>query len=166
MRSLEKAIKLYSDFHSFEPKELGEFPGGGLHVPQDCVCVGDAITIFYTSNKIEPYTLVAPGKKGFKYYHEHKKGVKVFVFDRRKNGTFKHTSKKLLGAKALTKLGRCDGFLYSDIYGEEIEAVCQGNTDLYATPDGKALLVVENKRKLLAALWGGKLNVEPRGIVN
>jgi hypothetical protein len=31
--------------------------------------------------------------------------------------------------------------------------------------DGKALVVVQGKRKVLALIWGGKLDVEPRGIV-
>jgi hypothetical protein len=36
--------------------------------------------------------------------------------------------------------------------------------DLCCTPDGKCLLVVQGKRKVLAMMWGGALGVFARGI--
>lgn len=163
--SLEKAVKLYTDFHRFEPKDIGEFHDD-FFIPTEGVLVGPALMVLYTSDKVDPYSLVPPDKPEH-YYHEHKDGVNVVRFDApASDGTVKKLPKRIYGETSLTRLGDCDGFFYLNKDDDEVEARCKGNTELYATPDGKALLVIENKRDVIAALWGGKLDVEPRGIVN
>jgi hypothetical protein len=68
----------------------------------------------------------------------------------------------------LTLLGQCLGFAYYDPESDqEIEAkVTQPFPELYSIPSGKALLVIQSKRTVLALIWGGRLGVEARGIVH
>jgi hypothetical protein len=69
-------------------------------------------------------------------------------------------------ADSLVLLGDCLGFTYENEYGEAIEASATNPLpELYTIPSGRALVVVQSKRTVLALLWGGKLGVEARGIV-
>lgn len=164
-RDLEKAVKLYTDFHRFEPKDINAF-GEYFMIPHEGVMVGPALMVLYTSDKVDPYSLVPPDKPEH-YYHEHKDGVKVVRFDAHEDeGPIKKVPKRIYNVGSLTRLGDCDGYFYLNKDDDEVFAECTRNVELYATPDGKALLVIEKKCHVTAAIWGGKLNVEPRGIVN
>jgi hypothetical protein len=65
-------------------------------------------------------------------------------------------------------LGKCLGYDFRDPkYPDDdpIQAVAQDPLpELYCIPSGKVLLVVQDKRQLLAAIWGGALGVFARGI--
>jgi hypothetical protein len=72
---------------------------------------------------------------------------------------------KIRSAKTLSQIGlRALGFAY-DQDGEEVEAKVPRGTEWFWSQSGRALYLIHNKRKLVAVIWGGKLNVEPRGIV-
>jgi hypothetical protein len=46
--------------------------------------------------------------------------------------------------------------------------VSKPRPELYAVPNGKVLLVIDtsgSQAKVVASLWGGKLDVRPEGIV-
>ena len=164
-KDLEQAVKLYTDFHRFEPRDINTFHKD-FFIPHEGVMVGPALMVLYTSDKVDPYSLVPPDKPEH-YYHEHKDGVKVVRFDAPDDeGPIKKIPKRICGVGSLTRLGRCDGFFYLNQDDEEVAAECTGNVELYATPNGKALLVIDKKKDVVAAIWGGKLDVEPRGIVN
>jgi hypothetical protein len=68
-------------------------------------------------------------------------------------------------ATTLTQIGlRALGFAF-EYDDDEYEAKVPAGTEWFWSPTAKALYLIQNKRKLIAVIWGGKLNVEPRGIV-
>lgn len=81
-------------------------------------------------------------------------------------GEWRKVPKWIHGTKALTRLGECEGFDYEDFDGQlkKLEGV-DPLPEWYAIPSGKALLVIQNKRDVLAIVWGGSLDVEWRGVV-
>ena len=68
-------------------------------------------------------------------------------------------------APALTRLGYLLGFCFETKTGAEREAqAADPFPDLYTTPCGKCLLIIQDRRDVLAMTWGGGLGVYPRGI--
>ena len=159
-RADSKAVKLYEDFHKYESKDIGSFPSS-FYIPESIELAGPAIHVLYRSAKLDPITYIKPDSP-IDYIHEHEAGVKVYILNC--EGPERSVPRHIHRVGALTRLGKCLGFAFVDADGDEVEATCT-NCDLYAIPSGKALLVVEKKKKVLAMIWGGKLNVEPRGIV-
>jgi hypothetical protein len=157
-----EAIRLYEDFHRFEPKEVGEFHES-LCMPDRVFLQGKAINVMYRSDKIDPATLKKP-RKPVNYIHEHEKDVNTYLTEG--DGRMIDVPAWLRDCDALVLMGGCLGFTFVDPNGDEIEAECSNPLpELYATPNGKALVVIERKRDIVAITWGGKLGVEPRGIV-
>ncbi len=68
-------------------------------------------------------------------------------------------------AAPLTRLGRCLEFSYINLNGDVVEKKTGKSFELFCIPSGKALLIIENRSKLVAMVWGGKLNVKDVGIV-
>jgi len=155
------AIKLYEDFHKYPPTKIGDFPDS-FFIPEQATFVGPALYVLYRSAKCDPITYIKPDKPE-NYIHEHKSGVKICIVDS-DDGPEKKIPQYVHRVDGLTFLGKCLGFGFIDHDGDDIEAKCT-SSELYAIPSGKALLVVEKKKKVTAIIWGGKLNVEPRGIV-
>lgn len=155
-----RAEKLFEDFHKYEPRVIGAFPST-FFIPESMEFAGPAIHVLYRSAKLDPVTYVRPDKP-IDYIHEHEAGVKVYLLDC--GGPERSVPRYIHSVGELTRLGKCLGFAYIDDEGDEVEATCT-NCDLYAIPSGKALLIIEKKKKVLCMIWGGKLNVEPRGIV-
>jgi len=161
---VKKATRLYKDFHKFNPRDIGEFKPS-FYIPDEAVFVGDAVDVMYRSDKLEPITHIDEGM--IDYIHKHKKGVKVYRTDAKADGTVRKVPKWIWEAQQLVCLGESLGFTYRDHDGTQVNAdVAPPLPELYATPNGKALLVIERKQKVVALIWGGKLDVEPRGIVN
>lgn len=159
--SRARAISLYEDFHKYRPKEVGRFPNS-FKIPRFAEFVGPALYVLYRSEKYDPITYQPPDAP-IDYIHEHKAGVKVYWCEQ--HGSSKVPS-FICKADNLVSLGGCLGFGYIDENNDEIEATCDPDeVELYSAPSGKGLLVVENKREVVAMIWGGKLRVEPRGIV-
>ena len=160
--SRRKAEKLFEEFHQFEPVDVGSFHQS-FRIPHRANYVGEAKKMFYTSDKLNPETSEDEG--WIPYYHEHVGSVRMYLVGD-VGGESRSIPKRIWGAQALTRLGDCDGFEYTDFDGELVKA--EGTNPLpewYAVPSGKALLVVQSKRSVLAILWGGKLDVEERGVV-
>lgn len=162
MRRSPEAIRLYEDFHRFEPKEIGYFKDG-LCIPSHVYLQGPAINVMYRSDKIDPATLKKP-RKPVDYIHEHEDGVHTYLVDG--DGKRTEVPRWLVDCDTLVLMGGCLGFSFRDPNGDEVEAECKKPLpELYSTPNGKALLVIEKKSTIVAITWGGRLGVEPRGIV-
>lgn len=155
------AIKKYLDFHQLDPREVGEFPPS-FKIPKEIVFVGKAISVAYRSDKLNPLTGADEGT--IDYIHKHDAGVKMYRSDLRK--TPRKVPKRICEAKWLVLIGDCLEFTYEGEDGSEVKAkTYKPYPELYTIPSGKALLIVERKRRVAALIWGGKLNVERRGIV-
>ncbi len=159
---IKNAINKYVEFHQFEPMDIGEF-SRSFSIPKKTRLAGEALFILYRSGKKDPITLITPIDP-IDYIHEHSNGVRVYRSDI--DGPSKNVPRSISGVSELVRLGDCLGFAYVDHDGDEVEAKgVPPLPELYCTSSGKSLLVVEEKSKVVALLWGGKLRVESRGIV-
>ncbi len=159
----KKALGLYRRFHQFEPHKVGEF-AKGFSIPTEVHHVGQAKTMFYTSDKLNPETHDDEG--WISYYHEHKPGVKFCVVRPETDSDLISVPSRICTVDALIRLGDCEGFEYEDFNGKIVKAESTGRPpEWYTTPSGKALLIVQDKRTVVAVLWGGQLHVEARGVV-
>ncbi len=162
---MSRAVSKYRAFHQQEPRKVGDFHPD-LAIPDQAICVGPAVHVLYRSDKLNPTTGEDEG--WIDYIHDHGAGVKVYRTDRSADGALVTVPAALRRATELYWLGDCLGFAYKDLEtGKKVEA--KGTSplpELYATTSGRALLVIQGKRRLLAMIWGGKLGVEPRGIVH
>jgi hypothetical protein len=162
-RSLRQAERLFETFHQFEPVKVGDFRSG-FRIPHEANYVGEAKTMFYSSDKRNPETGEDEG--WINYFHEHEGGVRMYVTDDKRNGEIRRIPRWIYNTKALVRLGDCDGWEYVDFEGNLAEAEATGNKpEWYCVPSGKALLVVQDKHQCLAIVWGGGLDVEWRGVV-
>jgi hypothetical protein len=72
---------------------------------------------------------------------------------------------KVRNATTVTQIGlRALGFAF-EYDDDEYEAKVPAGTEWFWSQTARALYLIQNKRKLIAVIWGGNLNVEPRGIV-
>lgn len=163
---MEKALHLYREFHSYDPVRVGQF-SKGFRIPREGKYVGEAKTMYYTSDKLNPVTGEDEGH--IQYYHPHEGGVRLYLTDSKgmqRPGGMRRIPKWIYGTKELVRLGDFDGFDYEDFDGEMKKAEGIGRLpEWYAIPSGKALLVIQDKRFVQAILWGGDLRVEWRGVV-
>jgi hypothetical protein len=154
----------FTEFHRFPPRKLGEF-ADGFAIPRIVYHAGAGRWVTYRSDKTDPETLKKP-RAPINYIHEHNAGVGYYL-----SSPTEHTTKRcdvperFIEVDALALLGINLGYCFVTDDGEEIEAVStKPKPELYATPDGKCLLVVQSKKKVLAMAWGGALGVFARGI--
>lgn len=159
-RDAEQAMALYREFHRYEPHRTGYFPKS-FAIPRRARRLGVAKEILYSSPKIDPETMRKP-RRPQNYIHDHELGVDAY-------DTYGRATHAVPGwiceCDALTKLGECLGFAYEKD-GEVLEGEPDGSgIELYCIPSGRALLVIEKKRRVIALMWGGGLGVEDRGIV-
>lgn len=161
---MTRGIKKYFDFHQQEPVKIGTM---SVVIPDRAIYVGRANHVLYRSDKLNPTTLEDEG--WIDYIHKHDRGVNTFRCDRGSEqlGTERTVPAYIRNAQELVWLGFCLGFEYKDHEGKDVEA--RGSKplpELWTTSNGRALLVIQNKRTLIAMMWGGRLGVEPRGIVH
>lgn len=158
------AVEKYVEFHRYEPKKIGEF-SRSFSIPQRLYRAGSAKWVTYQSGKVDPETLRKP-RAPVNYIHEHDAGVVTYLThpsDVDGDGT--DVPRKFRDVAALTRLGFCLGFCFEDPDGVRCEAQGQRPLpDLYTTPDGRCLLVIQSRSKVLAMMWGGGLGVFARGI--
>ena len=158
----KKASHLYEAFHRYKPRKIGAF-NPSFVVPPHVFKQGKAIDVLYRSSKVDPETLKKP-RKPVDYIHEHDPGV--FTYLPEGEGDRIETPSWIRDIDALVLLGKCLGFKFKDPDGKVVGA--EGREplpELYTTENGKALFVIQGKHQLIAIIWGGGLNVEPRGIV-
>ena len=152
----ELALDKYREFHRYDPHKVGEMRG--LKLPTRMRQAGVAKWVTYRSMKTDPETLVRP-RKPVDYIHEHDAGVHVYL-PVLGPGTVDVPQQLRDPDLALVLLGKCLGFKFDETEAEATAPL----PELYCTPDGKVLLVIQSKRDLLAAMWGGGLGVFARGI--
>jgi hypothetical protein len=158
----KSAEKLYEEFHKYAPKEVKAFHAS-MKIPTRVALMGPAVHVMYRSAKCDPITYVKPSKP-IDYIHEHEARVKVYDSSVSSCDVIRMVPKRIIKVPKLTMLGKCLGFAFLDENDSVVEATCT-NCDLFSIPSGKALLIIEKKKKVLVMIWGGKLDVEPRGIV-
>lgn len=157
--ALEAAKSKFEEFHRKKPTKVFE---GKNPIPPRVRRLGDAKFVLYRSSKNDPDT-GRPVKKPIDYIHDHDPGVETFTPGR---GADTDVPDFIREANALVLLGQCLGFAFKDDSGKEREAqAIRPLPELYATPCGRALLVIQDKADVLAIMWGGALDVEARGIV-
>jgi hypothetical protein len=158
-----EALDKYEEFHRYPPTKIGEF-AKGFSIPKSMHLAGDAKYVIYRSDKTDPETLKRP-RRPIDYIHEHDAGVRCYVLaGDQYAGKETSVPSFVLEADALVCLGRNLGYAFTHD-GELVEA--EGREplpELYCTPDGKCLLVIQSKRNVLAMMWGGALGVFARGI--
>jgi hypothetical protein len=162
------AIEMWETFHQLDYGVVGEF-SSSLRLPERLVVLGRAENVMYRSRKREPESGRVP-KRPLDYIHEHDEGVRIAV---------PLSSKLLIGqrkvvpmprmvrsARSFARLGHCLGFAYQH-GGEVLEVEARRPLpELYAIASGKALVLIDGKSRLEAVVWGGRLDVEARGIVH
>lgn len=159
---LPRAENLFEKFHQFEPNKVARRPD--LDIPPHLTHVGEAKVMYYASDKLNPETGEDEG--WIHYFHEHEGGVKFCAVEPESDGPEVTVPDFIRKTTALVRIGDCEGFEYEDHDGRTVEAEGTGRLpEWYATPDGRALLVVQDKRHLIACLWGGDLNVRAEGVV-
>ena len=145
---LSDGVKKYMEFHQLEPKRISTF---AFKIPKTMRRVGAAEWTAYRSSK---WT----GKKD-NYIHEHSAGVHIYA-----SGREYDVPLHIRDTKTLVRLGDCLG--YDTKKFDDRSAVEKSRyPSLYCTANGRALLVVEGRSKLIAMIWGGSLGVTARGIV-
>jgi len=162
-----RALEKFIEFHDFEPRETGAIPG--LKIPSSVKVAGDAVHVMYRSDKWHE-------GRSDDYIHEHDGGVKVG-----RTGTCPGPTRsvpaEIQRVTTLVRIGRCLGVAYADADGNVVEMRPDGSVQLYCSPNGRALFVVDGVRvrngratfarpRVEMILWGGKLGVEDRGIVH
>lgn len=157
----------FREFHRKEPHRFGAF-ADELEIPMEARCLGKAKHVLYRSSKKDPET-GRPVPAPINYIHEHDAGVHVYVpTDAEVDvGTddIEPVPDFMLETNELVLLGTSLGFMFVGDDGEhEVEAT-KPMPELYCTPCGRALVIVQDKREILALIWGGGLGVEARGIV-
>jgi hypothetical protein len=155
---------MYESFQGHEPRKVGAF-SKTFRIPARAVLAGPAFNVMYRSDKNDPST-GKPVRAPIDYIHDHEDGVHVYRCDRAIGGLDTAVPSFIRDVDSLVLLGDCLGFTYEDEHGDAIEAApTRPLPELYTIPSGRALVVVQSKRTVLALIWGGRLGVEARGIV-
>jgi len=154
-----RARTLYRKFHKFDVRGEKLI---NLKIPAEVFYVGEAKQVLYRSDKLNPTTLEDEGF--IDYFHDHEGGVKMLL--PKGEGRRVSVPQRVQNATALVVLGKCLGFTFEDTEGGVVDA--KGKKPLpelcALAPNGSVLLVVQNRRTVLAMMWGGKLSVRPEGI--
>lgn len=164
--SQKKFIKKFEEFHARPVRDIRNF-SSSLELPMEAAFAGEAKQVLYRSDKLNPTTNVDEG--WVSYYHDHSRGVKLYRCDAAamRSGNVHKIPSWIHRVEELTWLGQCMGFTYRDIEGNEQDTkATKPLPDLFCIPSGKALLVIQDKRRVLAIMFGGRLAVESRGIVH
>lgn len=151
----ERAIKVFAGFNKYDARNVGKLP---FEIPAEVYLGGPCSWVTYRSDKWND------GTHDYIHKIDSYPRVKCGLVSIRGSRRIK-VPKKIQGTQTLTQLGlKCLGFAYIDDAGEEAE-MATPNCLWFWSAKGKALLAVQGRRKLVAIIWGGKLDVEPRGIV-
>jgi hypothetical protein len=165
---VEDAIQMWETFNQLDWRKAAPF-APSLRIPDRLVVLGAAEYVMYRSAKRDPETGRVP-RKPVDYIHEHDANVRIAV---PLSSKLRLEQRRVVAPPAfirnactLARLGQCLGFAYH--HGRELEEIEASSPypELYAIASGKALIVVHAKSTLEAVIWGGRLDVESRGIVH
>src|SRR5690606_32112954 len=138
-----------------------------LVIPAAVVRLGAAENVLYRSDKLNP---TAGEDEGWiDYIHEHGAGVIAHRVEARPaaGADLGAAPGRPARQRGPPRLGKSLGFGYRDEGGHVRKvAATEPLPELYTTPTGRALLIIQSKRRLLAMIWGGRLGVQRRGIVH
>lgn len=157
----EEAVEMYKQFWRLEPKSIGEFDPS-FKIPERVSMAGSAIWITYRSGKKDPETLKKP-KREVDYIHHFDPGVQLYSVG---GSAGESVPGWLREVTSLTLLGTCLGWEMKSGDKKREAKATKPMPELYTIPSGRALLVIQDKREILAIFYGGDLGVEGRGIVH
>lgn len=156
-----RAVDKYREFNSFDPKELVYVDGSPI--PKRLRKLGVSEQITYDSMKVIPDNGVRPRKKQG-YFHDHET-PKPNTYEPDPNGDVE-TPDFIAECDALALIGDFINFKFTDADGNLVTGkASRPAPQIYCTPNGRALLVIQSKKTVLAIIYGGDLTVESRGIV-
>lgn len=152
----EAARSTFEGFHAFDMRSWGKF-SQEIVVPKRMALAGPCVYVTYRSDKWSDGT--------HEYIHKITSYPKVQVaLAEEDTGRTVAVPARVRNAVTLSLIGGALGFAVETDDGE-VEGAFPANTEWYWSPTGKALYAIATKSRLLAVAWGGKLDVEPRGIV-
>jgi hypothetical protein len=153
----QAAKRAFEGFHDYEMRQAGKF-AREIVIPERLPFAGPCKWVTYRSDKWQDGT--------HDYIHEIESypSVKVALPGERFDKDVP-IPQRVRDAVTLSQIGlRALGFAYED--GDaEVEAKLPKDAEWFWSPTGKALYCIKARRKLVALIWGGNLDVEPRGIV-
>ena len=153
-KDADRAARIFEDFHARDAKKFGEL---GCEVPQSMRLLGACRWVTYRSDKWNDGT--------HDYIHKIESFPRVRVAVPGRGGDRVSMPAKVRETQVLTQIGLSAlGFAYGDD-GDETEASLPRGAQWFWSERGRALLAIQSKKKLLAVVWGGALQIEPRGIV-
>lgn len=156
-----KAIRMFRRFHTRDWRHEGDFHPD-LEIPEHVELLGAGVKTDYRSDKLNPTDGQDEG--WIDYTHDHDAGVRMYRPVR--GGGDVLVPAWIRNVSELTWLGKCLGLSYRDDRGTHEAPGTEPLPELYAIPSGKALVVIQGKRSVVALIWGGRLGVERRGIVH
>jgi hypothetical protein len=151
------ATRLFTGFHDYDPRDVGKL-NASLIIPEAVFYAGPCTYVTYRSNKWNDGT--------HDYIHKIESYPRVSLgFVDEDTGRTRRVPSRISNNATLVQIQtRAIGFGYRKLDGEEQHAEVSG-CQWFWHPVGKALLLIRNKRKLVAIAWGGKLDFKPQGLV-
>lgn len=156
----QEAVEKYLEFHRYDAKHLDTVD---IKIPEVVYKAGKAMWVTYRSRKVDPSTLRRP-RKPVDYIHDFDAGVHLYRTDAGEGRERTEVPEEFRHVGALVKLGMCLGFMYKGGGGEIEGQSSRPLPELACSPDGKCLYVVQDRRRVIALIWGGALGVFARGI--
>lgn len=154
---LRSAVKTFEGFHQYDHKDVGQFKRE-IIVPERMSYAGPCLWVTYKSDKW--------GEGTHDYVHKIESYPKVKCCIVEDTGKTIKVPARVRDATTLSLIGlRALGFAFEDGKDGETEAKLPRSAEWFWSPSAKALYCIENRSTLAAVIWGGKLDVEPRGIV-
>ena len=155
---IERAARVFEGFHDYDMRRLEKF-ASGLAIPRLVHVVGPCISVSYRSDKWNEGT--------FDYIHTIESRPKVlFAVVREEDGAIpRQLPEKVRDPnQVLARIGKTLDAVYEDGSGQ-VKVTFPASTEWFFSPSSRALFAITDKRSLQCVIWGGKLNVEDRGIV-
>jgi hypothetical protein len=153
---VSQATKTFENFNEYPSKGASKF-AREIIVPERMPSPGPCRWLTYRSNKWNDGT--------HDYIHTIASYPRVKCAMAGENYPTIKIPAKVREATTLTQIGlRALGFAF-EYDDDEYEAKVPAGTEWFWSQTARALYLIQNKRKLVAVIWGGNLNVEPRGIV-
>jgi len=155
---LGAGVRRFLKFNKLDVNEVGPFNLDRL--PEWATLLGRGKWISYRSDKWEG--------KFHNYIHDHKAGVNYYrphwvANDNAVAANDNAVPTSIVNSETLVLLGQCLGFRH--LGAPEHNYMHGSRPNLYCTANGRCLVIVSGKSRIVAMAWGGSLDVQARGIV-